>query len=141
MTTYNPNLSEQSVQKILQAAKIKYHDLDGSGKYWFAKDSENHWLQIVKGETTALIYLKRRTYKDDLQMLSEFENSKYFTPICVNLETFELDYGPGFHNGWGGTREGAGRPTTGRKKRNFYITDEEETKLKTYLEELRTSQK
>jgi hypothetical protein len=39
--------------------------------------------------------------------------------------------------GWGGRREGAGRPATGRKKRNFYITDEEYQKLMEYLETLR----
>lgn len=39
--------------------------------------------------------------------------------------------------GWGGRREGAGRPATGRKKRNFYITDEEYQKLTEYLETLR----
>ena len=38
---------------------------------------------------------------------------------------------------WGGSREGAGRPATGRKKQNFYITDEENEKLRKYLEELR----
>jgi hypothetical protein len=38
---------------------------------------------------------------------------------------------------WGGRREGAGRPATGRKKRNFYITDEEYQKLMEYLETLR----
>ena len=42
---------------------------------------------------------------------------------------------------WGGTREGSGRPATGRKKRNFYITEEEEVILRKHLEELRTSQK
>lgn len=39
--------------------------------------------------------------------------------------------------GWGGRREGAGRPATGRRKRNFYITDEEYQKLMEYLETLR----
>lgn len=38
---------------------------------------------------------------------------------------------------WGGRREGAGRPATGRRKRNFYITDEEHQKLTEYLETLR----
>lgn len=38
---------------------------------------------------------------------------------------------------WGGSREGAGRPSTGRKKQNFYITDEENEQLRNYLEELR----
>lgn len=40
-------------------------------------------------------------------------------------------------NGWGGPRHGAGRPSTGRQKKNFYITDEEHEKLKEYLETLR----
>lgn len=43
--------------------------------------------------------------------------------------------------GWGGSRKGAGRPTTGRKRQSFYITDEENEKLRKYLKELRASQK
>jgi hypothetical protein len=42
---------------------------------------------------------------------------------------------------WGGPREGAGRPSTGRKAKPFYVTDEEYIKLKEYLEQLRASQK
>lgn len=38
---------------------------------------------------------------------------------------------------WGGVREGAGRPATGRKKQSFYITDEENVLLREYLEKLR----
>lgn len=39
--------------------------------------------------------------------------------------------------GWGGRREGAGRPATGRKKRTYYVTDEEHERLKEYLQTLR----
>lgn len=38
---------------------------------------------------------------------------------------------------WGGTREGSGRPATGRKKRNYYVTDEEDMKIKELIESLR----
>lgn len=38
---------------------------------------------------------------------------------------------------WGGAREGSGRPSTGRKKKSFYITDEENEALRKHLEELR----
>jgi hypothetical protein len=38
---------------------------------------------------------------------------------------------------WGGRREGAGRPATGRRKRTFYIDDDEYQKLTAYLETLR----
>lgn len=43
------------------------------------------------------------------------------------------------NNNWGGQRAGAGRPSTGRKKYNFYITDEEHQLLKQYLEQLRST--
>lgn len=43
------------------------------------------------------------------------------------------------NNNWGGQRAGAGRPSTGRKKRNFYITDIEYELIKQYLEQLRAS--
>lgn len=38
---------------------------------------------------------------------------------------------------WGGTREGAGRPTTGRKKHQIYVTDEEYEKIKQLLADMR----
>lgn len=38
---------------------------------------------------------------------------------------------------WGGSRKGAGRPPTGRSKRTFYITEEENEKLRGYLRDLR----
>lgn len=139
---YNPNMSEQMVKKVLEVAGIKHHDLNGGGKQWFAKDDDGHWIQIFRGEGSAFIYMKRRTYKDDLQMLNEFENSKYFTPYCINLETLKIEYSPDCpKSNWGGYREGAGRPSTGRKKQNFYITDEENEKLRKYLEELRNPSK
>lgn len=38
---------------------------------------------------------------------------------------------------WGGAREGAGRPSTGRRKRTVYVTDEEYSKIKELIEQLR----
>lgn len=40
-------------------------------------------------------------------------------------------------NSWGGAREGAGRKPTGRKKKIYYVTDDEDAKLREYLQELR----
>jgi hypothetical protein len=132
-------MSEQLAEKVLNVAGIEYHNLNGGGKQWFAKDNEGHWMQIFRGEGSAFIYMKRRTYKDDLQMLPGFEKSKFFTPYCINLETFRIEYSPDLppKATWGGSREGAGRPSTGRKRQNFYVTDEENEKLRAYLEELR----
>lgn len=38
---------------------------------------------------------------------------------------------------WGGKREGAGRPATGRKRQFIYVTDDEFNKIKELLEQLR----
>ena len=43
--------------------------------------------------------------------------------------------------GWGGSREGAGRPSTGRQKKNYYVTDDEDTKIRELLESLRKDDK
>lgn len=41
---------------------------------------------------------------------------------------------------WGGRREGAGRPSTGRKKQMFYVTDDENAKLREYLQTMRNQE-
>ena len=38
---------------------------------------------------------------------------------------------------WGGTRKGSGRPSTGRKRRYMYITDDEYIAVKELIEQLR----
>jgi len=37
-------------------------------------------------------------------------------------------------NSWGGAREGAGRKPTGRKKKVYYVTDEEDVQIREYLQ-------
>ena len=39
--------------------------------------------------------------------------------------------------GWGGHREGAGRPSTGRKRKFYYVTDQEDVEIKKLLQQLR----
>lgn len=38
---------------------------------------------------------------------------------------------------WGGKREGAGRPSTGRKQVKFFLTGQEKEKVKEYIKEIR----
>ena len=38
---------------------------------------------------------------------------------------------------WGGKRSGAGRPSTGRSKKQIYVTDEEYTEIKKLIDKLR----
>ena len=42
-------------------------------------------------------------------------------------------------NGWGGRRAGAGRPSSDKRKRTFYITEQEYQFLRQQLEKWRTS--
>lgn len=39
----------------------------------------------------------------------------------------------------GGKREGAGRKPSGKKKRNYYVTDQEHEAIKKLIEQLRAS--
>jgi hypothetical protein len=43
------------------------------------------------------------------------------------------------NNNHGGKREGAGRKPTGRSKHQYYITNEEDLKVKEYIKQLRTT--
>lgn len=40
----------------------------------------------------------------------------------------------------GGKRNGAGRPATGRKKKNVYVTDSEFAEIKKLIEQIRASE-
>jgi hypothetical protein len=51
----------------------------------------------------------------------------------------EIDDAIDAFSAWGGPREGAGRPATGRKRQQYYVSDDENIKLRQYLEGLRTS--
>jgi hypothetical protein len=42
-------------------------------------------------------------------------------------------------NTWGGNRKGSGRPSTGRIKKQIYVTDEEFDEVKKLIEDLRKS--
>lgn len=96
---YNPNLTEQEVKKLLETAKVQYSDLKGGGDHWSAKDQDGHFMQIVRGETCGYIFMKRKVREYSLQMLSEYEDTKYFTPYCIDLDTYEVLYGPGMQTG------------------------------------------
>lgn len=80
------------------------------------------------------ILIKEITY-----IISELFDEKDF----LSKELLEPSYLLGMSqqlmdlNFQGGYRENAGRPSTGRKKQNIYVTDEEHTKVKEYIQELR----
>ena len=57
------------------------------------------------------------------------------------IEYSALGYGKLVNGNRGGKREGAGRPATGRKKHNFYITNEEVEEIKAFIDSLRKPSK
>ena len=58
---------------------------------------------------------------------------------CVVFPLQEVEYkGDDPTSSWGGAREGAGRPPTGRKQCKFYLTKEEKEKVKEYISQLRS---
>ena len=77
----------------------------------------------------------------------DYENDLLPVEDAIPLEQKLRDKGIEASNGspgrvnirseWGGSREGAGRPATGRSKRMYYITEEEDIKLREYLQSLR----
>lgn len=76
---------------------------------------------------------------DEIKMsvINTYEHLIYQnTPIHIIRATLDGIVIPHQSN-WGGAREGAGRPSTGRKKRNIYVTDEEHEQIRELLEQLR----
>jgi hypothetical protein len=68
-------------------------------------------------------------------------------PLETALKEMGIQAGSGspgrvnIRTGWGGSREGAGRPSTGRQKKNYYVTEDEDTKIRELLESLRKDDK
>lgn len=82
----------------------------------------------------------------DLKYCSPDYTIKYDSgvyPGVTDLEQYICDIAANKLNlkecyyGWGGKREGSGRPSTGRKRRYMYITDEEYLKVKQLIKQLR----
>ena len=92
--------------------------------------------------------IKGKTKEDDTSIMSTYakqiemtidEFGRIFNEGGIYIADGEIvkpDEGIGC-NTWGGYREGAGRKPTGRKRKYFYITDEEYEKMREFLESLR----
>lgn len=62
------------------------------------------------------------------------EQKTYHIPVDdVDNELFDSS----INRSWGGYREGAGRPSTGRKRKFYYVTDQEDAEIKKLLQQLR----
>jgi len=96
-------------------------------------DNPNQYATILKnddGTAEASIYSRGNVNP-------VFKTSGPWEEVSKKLSGFNLEIEEPVYKYWGGPRPGAGRPSTGRRKRTLYITDEEYEKLKEYLEVLR----
>jgi hypothetical protein len=59
----------------------------------------------------------------------------------LTLQILLLAYQDDLLHTWGGRRKCAGRPATGRKRRQYYLDDEEDKQIKQYIVELRKPSK
>lgn len=76
---------------------------------------------------------------DKIKALDAWHYNKEYVRQCNRLSTQMLliAYNDGVLHPWGGPREGAGRPATGRKRRQYYLDNSEDIKVKQYIQELR----
>lgn len=91
------------------------------------------------GEVLQIILLRggaQDFLTNDIQLGSQ---DKVSAKDRKNLRKEEIDTDKFIKNTHGGYRPGAGRPDTGRKRRQYYATDEEDISLRKKLEELRNS--
>lgn len=92
---------------------------------------EHEFKLEVKGNTLVQFMALTRAgfYK-------KIENGK-IGPSKQYMKDKDIEY---LKSSWGGQREGAGRPSTGRKKYQYYVTEEENKEIKKLIEKLRKPQ-
>lgn len=106
-------------------------------KYNLSRDDISNEFEDAIGELYGQKYAKRMK---SIQIRVPFEEA---LPLEEELRNKGIQAGNGspgrvnIRSDWGGYREGAGRKSTGRKLARIYVTEEEEQKLRDYLEELR----
>ena len=61
-----------------------------------------------------------------------------YEDVLAAIESIKTEKYNARLSSWGGAREGAGRPSTGRKQCKFYLTEEEKESVKEYIAQLRS---
>lgn len=91
----------------------------------------------IKGKTKADDKAILATNKKGIEMTID-EYGRIFNEGGQYIADGEIvEAGEGIGCSWGGARPGAGRPSTGRKKATFYVTDEEKEKIRRLIKKLR----
>jgi len=89
------------------------------------------------------IYLEKgkeiEAYMSEKKFVDGWHYDREYARQCkrLSMQMLLLAYQDDVLRAWGGSREGSGRPATGRKRRQYYLSDDEDTKIKDYINELR----
>ena len=84
------------------------------------------------------VYNTNSPYSEDSDSIVIGTGCKLSTIKAAIDKSINIGYWSGIDTAsWGGKREGSGRPSTGRKKHQLYITEEEYLKIKQLIEQLR----
>ncbi|KPU42136.1 hypothetical protein OXPF_39150 [Oxobacter pfennigii] len=96
--------------------------------------------RVLSTRVSDKVYKAKTTVEDEITyIVSEIINPDDF----MSAEPLEPSYTLGYSQqsmdikSWGGYREGAGRPSTGRKKKNIYVTDEEYEQVQAFIQQIR----
>jgi hypothetical protein len=105
-----------------------------NGKATYFKVSYNSGILGGSGGVEVKLIIEHKRHAD-----GDPESSEYAVWVYADKEDIKgvSDDWYQVQSTWGGRREGSGRPSTGRQKKTFYITEEEHLKLAEYLESLR----
>jgi hypothetical protein len=97
--------------------------------------SPNQYASVLKnddGTAKLSIYAKGNVHP-----IFETTDSWERISKILTQKGFNVEIEPPQYKWWGGKREGAGRPSTGRKRRQYYVTDEEDAQIKKLIDQLR----
>ena len=106
-------MKQSEIEKQLKedGYKVEYRSID---------TYHQHTFVIVEGQ--CLNIDTDADYEDVLAAIESIKTEKYNARL----------------SSWGGAREGAGRPSTGRKQCKFYLSEDEKEKVKEYIAQLRS---
>lgn len=99
---------------------------------------QKHWGRTME----KLKDLDAFTAVTDLVVSKFMETHSMFETEKIPLDNrlFHIMAGYTYFSGpksWGGKREGAGRPPTGRKKHTYYVTEAEDSEIRILIEKMR----
>jgi hypothetical protein len=118
------SITAKELEEILKEYNLRPEDVstefaDESGRLYGEKYTKTYPARQIRVPIDKALSLEQKLRNKGIEAFSG-------SPGRINIRTE-----------WGGKREGAGRPSTGRKKVNYYVTGKEDAEIKKLIELLR----